>query len=152
MATLTTRRSKRRKLKNEINVVPYIDVMLVLLIIFMVTTPLMNLGTDITLPESRTQTLSTPQEPVVVSVYPDGTLALMVARENRALDANELVTRLRAIQRNNPGAGILIRGDGRASYQQVMDAISLVNDAGISKISLISRPGESAGSARQDSR
>jgi len=152
MALITTRRSQRRKLKNEINVVPYIDVMLVLLIIFMVTAPLMNLGTDITLPDSRAQTLSTPHEPIVVSVYPDGTLALMLARENHALAADELVTRLAAIHRQNPEASILIRGDGRASYQQVMDAISLVNDAGITKISLISRPGESAGGARQGGR
>jgi len=133
MALITPRRSQRRKLKNEINVVPYIDVMLVLLIIFMVTAP-------------------TPHEPIVVSVYPDGTLALMLARENHALAADELVTRLAAIHRQNPEASILIRGDGRASYQQVMDAISLVNDAGITKISLISRPGESVGGARQGGR
>jgi len=141
MATLTTRRGKRRKLKNEINVVPYIDVMLVLLIIFMVTTPLMNLGTDITLPDSRARALSTPQDPIILSVYPDGALALMIARENQPLTQAELVTRLRAIHHQNPDAAILIRGDGQASYQTIMDAISLVGDAGISKVSLISRPG-----------
>jgi len=141
MATLSTRRSKRRKLKNEINVVPYIDVMLVLLIIFMVTTPLMNLGTDITLPNSRAQALSAPQDPIILSVYPDGTLGLMIARENQPVSREELVSRLRAIHHQNPGAGILIRGDGQASYQTIMDAMNLVSDAGISKVSLLSRPG-----------
>jgi len=141
MAMLTTRRSKRRKLKNEINVVPYIDVMLVLLIIFMVTTPLMNLGTDITLPDSRARALSTPQDPIVVSVYPDGALALMIARDNQPVSAEDLVTRLRAIHHQNPGASILIRGDKATSYQTLMDAISLIGDAGISKVSLLSRPG-----------
>jgi len=141
MATLTTRRGKRRKLKNEINVVPYIDVMLVLLIIFMVTTPLMNLGTDINLPDSRARALSTPQDPIVLSVYPDGSLGLMIARENKPMTAADLVTRLRAIHHQNPDAAILIRGDGQASYQTIMDAMSLVSDAGISKVSLMSRPG-----------
>ena len=68
MSSISLRRTKRRKLKNEINVVPYIDVMLVLLIIFMVTTPLMNLGTDINLPDSNAMSLGSPQDPVVVSV------------------------------------------------------------------------------------
>jgi len=144
MAILTTRRGKRRKLKNEINVVPYIDVMLVLLIIFMVTTPLMNLGTDINLPDSRARALSTPQDPIVLSVYPDGALGLMIARENQPVTRTELVTRLRAIHSQNPEASILVRGDGQASYQTIMDAISLISDAGISKVSLLSRPGEGA--------
>jgi len=141
MAILTTRRGKRRKLKNEINVVPYVDVMLVLLIIFMVTTPLMNLGTDINLPDSRARALSTPQDPIILSVYPDGALALMIARENQPLTSAELVQRLRAIHHENPDAAILIRGDGQASYQTIMDAMNLVSDAGISKVSLLSRPG-----------
>jgi len=141
MAVITTRRGKRRKLKNEINVVPYIDVMLVLLIIFMVTTPLLNLGTDINLPDSRARALSTPQDPIVLSVYPDGALALMIARKNQPISADELVTRLRAIHNQNPEAAILIRGDGQASYQTIMDAMSLVSDAGIGKVSLMSRPG-----------
>jgi len=141
MAVITTRRGKRRKLKNEINVVPYIDVMLVLLIIFMVTTPLLNLGTDINLPDSRARALSTPQDPIVLSVYPDGALALMIARDNQPVSADELVTRLRAIHHQNPEAAILIRGDGQASYQTIMDAMSLVSDAGIGKVSLMSRPG-----------
>ncbi|MBB3344203.1 protein TolR [Luteimonas sp. RC10] len=144
MSSISLRRAKRRKLKNEINVVPYIDVMLVLLIIFMVTTPLMNLGTDINLPDSRAKSLGTPKDPVVVSVYPDGQLALMVEQQNTSVTREDLVARLRGIHTQNPEATILINGDGAASYQRIMNAIDLINEAGISKVSLISRPQEGA--------
>ncbi|KLJ00158.1 protein TolR [Luteimonas sp. FCS-9] len=144
MSSISLRRSKRRKLKNEINVVPYIDVMLVLLIIFMVTTPLMNLGTDINLPDSRAKSLGTPKDPVVVSVYPDGQLALMVEQQNTSVTREDLVARLRGIHTRNPEATILVNGDGAASYQRIMNAIDLINEAGISKVSLISRPQEGA--------
>ncbi|PBS13100.1 protein TolR [Lysobacteraceae bacterium NML93-0792] len=144
MSSISLRRSKRRKLKNEINVVPYIDVMLVLLIIFMVTTPLMNLGTDINLPDSRAMSLGSPQDPVVVSVYPDGALALMVEQQNTSVTREDLVARLRGIHTQNPDATILVRGDGAASYQLIMNAIDSINEAGITRVSLISRPAEGA--------
>ena len=139
-----SRRSRKKKLKAEINVVPYIDVMLVLLIIFMVTTPLMNLGTDINLPDSRAMSLGSPQDPVVVSVYPDGALALMVEQQNTSVTREDLVARLRGIHTQNPDATILVRGDGAASYQLIMNAIDSINEAGITRVSLISRPAESA--------
>ena len=93
MALHAAGRRRKRKLKAEINVVPYIDVMLVLLIIFMVTAPLLNLGTDISLPQSRAKSLQTPQDPVVVSIYADGGYALMLERgRNRTIDAKDLGT------------------------------------------------------------
>jgi len=139
--SVRSQRRNRRKLKNEINVVPYIDVMLVLLIIFMVTAPLMNLGTDINLPDSNARSLESPKEPVVVSVYPDGALALMVENQNRSVtDAEDLKARLSAIHSQNPDAAVLINGDATASYQQIMTALDAVNSAGISRVSLISRP------------
>jgi biopolymer transport protein TolR len=134
-------RRKRRALKAEINVVPYIDVMLVLLIIFMVTAPLLNLGTDIDLPQSRAKSLQTPKEPVVVSIYADGRYALMLERgNNREMPATELVARLRAIHRQNPKATVLVSGARDASYQTVMRGIDLIKDAGIVRVSLISLP------------
>ncbi|MGY1458093.1 protein TolR [Luteimonas sp. A534] len=137
-----TRRGKRRQLKNEINVVPYIDVMLVLLIIFMVTAPLMNLGTDINLPDSNARSLEAPEDPLVISVYADGALALMMEGDNQSVTRNDLLVRLRAINNQNPGAAVLINGDGAASYQQIMRALDAVNEAGITRVSLISRPVE----------
>jgi biopolymer transport protein TolR len=143
--TATGRRIRKRKLKAEINVVPYIDVMLVLLIIFMVTAPLLNLGTDINLPDSRAKSLGTPKDPVVVSVYADGSYALMIERgKNQAMPGEEITARLRAIHSQNPDSAVLVNGDRDASYQNVMSAISLINDADIDKVSLISHPQEGA--------
>ncbi|HSR66131.1 MAG TPA: protein TolR [Xanthomonadaceae bacterium] len=144
MAPAASRRQRRRKLKAEINVVPYIDVMLVLLIIFMVTAPLLNLGTDIKLPDSKAKALSTPKQPIVVSVYADGRYALMVERDNREMAAAEITARLRAIHDQNGDATVLVNGDRDASYQKVITAIDLIKAAGFQQVSLISRPQEAA--------
>ena len=144
MALSTSRRHRKRKLKAEINVVPYIDVMLVLLIIFMVTAPLLNLGTDIKLPDSKAKALSTPKQPIVVSVYADGRYALMVERDNREMAGAEITARLRAIHDQNRDATVLVNGDRDASYQKIMAAIDLIKEAGFQQVSLMSRPQEAA--------
>jgi biopolymer transport protein TolR len=139
---MTARRLRKRKqLKAEINVVPYIDVMLVLLIIFMVTAPLLNLGTDIDLPQSRAKSLETPKDPIVVSIYADGRYALMLERgKNQEMTAADITARLAAIQRQNENATVLVNGARDASYQTLMRGIDLIKDAGIDKISLVSLP------------
>ena len=140
--TSTGRRIRKRRLKADINVVPYIDVMLVLLIIFMITTPLLNLGTDIKLPDSHAMALSTPKEPVVVSIYADGALALMASgpESNKPVTGPQLEEELAAIHRNNADVTVLVRGDKDATYQAIMAGIDLINAAGIHKVSLISQP------------
>jgi biopolymer transport protein TolR len=141
--TAAGRRIRKRKLKAEINVVPYIDVMLVLLIIFMVTAPLMNLGTDINLPQSRAKSLEAPKDPIVVSIYADGRYALMLERgKNREMTATGLVAELRAVRSRNADAIVLVNGARDASYQKVMSGIDLIKDAGIDKVSLVSLPQE----------
>ena len=135
------RRHRKRKLKAEINVVPYIDVMLVLLIIFMITAPLMNLGTDIKLPQSKARSLQAPKDPIVLSVYADGRFALMLkAGRNREMSAQDIVSELSAIHSQNPDATVLVNGARDAKYQTVMSGIDLIKDAGIAKVSLISQP------------
>ena len=142
-AATFSRRHKKRKLKAEINVVPYIDVMLVLLIIFMVTAPLLNLGTDINLPQSRAKSLETPKDPIVVSVYADGRYALMLERgKNREMTAADITAELKAIHGQNDGATVLVNGERDASYQTVMKGIDLIKDAGIAKVSLVSLPAD----------
>jgi biopolymer transport protein TolR len=138
------RRRRKHKLKNEINVVPYIDVMLVLLIIFMVTAPLLNLGTDINLPDSQARSLGTPKDPVIVSIYADGAYALMIEGDNQSVTAEGLTERVRAIHAQNPEATVLVRGDAQASYQMIMRGIDRINAAGVTRVSLISRPEEGA--------
>ena len=136
---LASRRLRKRKLKAEINVVPYIDVMLVLLIIFMVTAPLMNLGTDIRLPQSKAKSLEAPKDPIVLSVYADGRLALMLERgKNKEMRAEDIVAELSAIRRRNENATVLVNGARDASYQTVMQGIDLIKSAGITRVSLIS--------------
>jgi biopolymer transport protein TolR len=139
--TASGRRIRKRKLKAEINVVPYIDVMLVLLIIFMVTAPLLNLGTDINLPQSRAKSLETPKDPIVVSVYADGRYALMLERgKNREMTATDITAELKAIHGQNDRATVLVNGERDASYQTLMKGIDLIKDAGITKVSLVSLP------------
>ena len=141
--TASGRRIRKRKLKAEINVVPYIDVMLVLLIIFMVTAPLLNLGTDINLPQSRAKSLETPKDPIVVSIYADGRYALMLERgKNREMTAADIIAELKAIHGQNDGATVLVNGEREASYQTLMKGIDLIKDAGIAKVSLVSLPAD----------
>ncbi|MGY4517121.1 protein TolR [Lysobacter sp. HA18] len=139
--SVSLRRHRRRKLKSEINVVPYIDVMLVLLVIFMITAPLLNLGVDVDLPKSNAKSLQQKTDPVVVQVDADGNYFLAVkAGSNEAVSGAELTTRLSTIVAQNHDAQVLIGADAKASYQTVTDAIDLLKKAGVDKVSLISSP------------
>ena len=139
--SVRARRGKRRKLKNEINVVPYIDVMLVLLIIFMVTAPLMNLGVDVQLPESNAKSITEQKDPVVVSVDRDGNYFLAIeAGSNEAVDMDSLQAKVRALVANNPDVAVYVAADGAGSYQNVMDAMALLQNAGVERVGLMSQP------------
>ena len=140
MSVIAPRRRRRRKLKNEINVVPYIDVMLVLLIIFMVTAPLMNLGVDVQLPQSNAKSIEERQDPIVVSVDTAGNYFLAIEGDNQPIDADSLGARIRAIVANNPGVPVFVAGDGAADYQLIMDAMVLLQSAGVEKVGLMSAP------------
>ncbi len=139
MQPLRTR--KRRKLKAEINVVPYIDVMLVLLIIFMVTAPLLNLGVDIHLPQSAAKALHDEKQPVLVSVKKDGSLYLTLSGGKREpIDADALKTKVSAFVKENPQVPVLIGGDVDADYGKVYQAMVLLQQAGVPKVGLMSQP------------
>ncbi|WP_027080776.1 protein TolR [Luteimonas mephitis] len=140
--TANGRRIRKHKLKADINVVPYIDVMLVLLIIFMVTAPLMNLGVDVELPESNAKSLEQDKDPMVVQVDAAGAYALVLPGNDRpqAIGADELEARVRGIVNQNPKQAIFVAGDGSANYQKVMDAMVLLQRAGVQKVGLMSDP------------
>jgi len=143
MQNLRTR--KRRKLKAEINVVPYIDVMLVLLIIFMVTAPLMNLGVDIELPQSAAKSLQNDKEPAVVSVDREGRLFLTLSTAPREeIDAEALKTKIAAFVRQNPQIPVYVAGDTSADYGKIYQAMVLLQQAGVPKVGLMSKPPEAA--------
>ena len=112
-------RRKRRKPVSDINVVPYIDVMLVLLIIFMVTAPLMNLGVELDLPQANANPLDTPEDPVIVSVDSAGDLFLTIKGEREPIDIEGLTTKIGAFVRNNPKVPVLVGGDRNVSYGRV---------------------------------
>jgi biopolymer transport protein TolR len=135
------RTRKKRKLKAEINVVPYIDVMLVLLIIFMVTAPLLNLGVDIKLPQSTAKAVHVDKEPLVISVDKDGKFYLTVGSGQReAIDPDALVKKIGAFVRQDPQVPVLLGGDQRALYGQVYQILPGLQEAGVSKIGLMSQP------------
>jgi len=137
--TASLRRHRKRKLKSEINVVPYIDVMLVLLVIFMITAPLLNLGVDVDLPGSKAKSINAEVDPIVVQVYPDGGYALTLKGDKAPsrMAAGELAARVRAIHSENPKTPVLVAGQGDAKYQLVMDAIDLLRGQGVDKVSLL---------------
>ena len=136
-----TGRRKRRKLKAEINVVPYIDVMLVLLIIFMATAPLLNLGVDIKLPQSTAKAAQVDKEPIMISVDKDGGFFLTLAGGQReALEPDALVAKVAAFVRQDPQVPVVLGGDERALYGQVYRILPGLQQAGVTKLLLMSQP------------
>ena len=143
MSAAFSGRRRRRKLKADINVVPYIDVMLVLLIIFMVTAPLLNLGVDIELPKSNAKTISQDKDPVIVSVDKDGHYFLTLqGAEQEALGAEALQAKVAAFVRQNPGVPVYVAGDRAANYEVVLQAMVLLQNADVPRVGLMSAPSE----------
>ena len=140
---MSARSRKKRKLKAEMNVVPYIDVMLVLLIIFMVTAPLLNLGVDIELPQSNAKPVETQKDPIVVEVTSDGRYFLTLQKAaSEELDADTLVAKVGAFVRQNPEVQVLIAGDTRTDYGTVYQGMVLLQQAGVARVGLMSKPAE----------
>src|SRR6187402_2095545 len=131
MATRSPHRRQKRKLKSEINVVPYIDVMLVLLVIFMVTAPLLTLGVDVNLPQSAAKSVSTSDKPLLVEIDAQGNYALTLpGGDPEPLALPALVARIGAVAAQNPHVTVLVGADQSVPYQTVYDTLVLVaNDA-----------------------
>lgn len=136
MPGISTR--KRRKLKSEINVVPYIDVMLVLLVIFMVTAPLLTLSFDVDLPASNAKALQGKQDPVIVSVMADGQLSLKLpdARKPERMDAATLQAQLGALAAQDRNLRVIVAADRSVAYEKVVAAMDVIKAAKITKVSL----------------
>ena len=141
-------RGGRRALRpmSEINVTPMVDVMLVLLIVFMVTAPLMTVGVPVELPKSDAGNLSGQDEPLVISVNAGGEVFL----QETQIEIADLAPRLVAISGNNPEARIFIRGDQAINYGRVMEVMSTINAAGFNRVGLVARTsGQGQGPARK---
>ena len=129
------RRGKRYQPMSEINVTPFVDVMLVLLVVFMVTAPLLTVGVPVDLPEANAQALAQPSEPLVISVDEQGAVFI---RDDPTAD-EILVSRLVEITGNDPQTRIFIRGDRAIDYGRVMEVMGQVNSAGFTRVALIAQ-------------
>lgn len=131
--------SARRRMRqayrpmSQINVTPMVDVMLVLLVIFMVTAPLLTVGVPVDLPEAEAQPLTEPDEPLVITVDAEGRIFL----QETGIPLANLVPRLEAITRNKADTRIFIRGDRTVTYGRIMEVMGMVNAAGFTKVALI---------------
>lgn len=133
-------RRRRNRMVAEINVVPYIDVMLVLLVIFMVTAPMLEQGVEIALPEASSEPLPVEpnQEPVTVSVDAQGAVFLNVGDASTAIDLPTLADQVAKIVRQRPDVQINLRGDGSVAYQDIMQVMSALQSAGATNLGLVS--------------
>jgi biopolymer transport protein TolR len=138
------RRHRRRPVMAEINVTPMVDVMLVLLIIFMVSAPLLTVGVPLDLPQSQAKTLDLDKEPLTVSVDVKGAVYL----QNTEIAVEELVPKLKAITEARGGADerIFVRGDRQVDYGSVMKVMGRISAAGFRRVALVTEVEQ--GSAR----
>jgi len=145
-------RQKRYKLKSEINVVPYIDVMLVLLIIFMVTTPMMKSNVDVNLPQADAKSLQDKKDPVIVTVKQDGQIYLTLPGATKELlDADALKLKVGAFVRQNPDVNVLVAGDDQGHYGGVVEILADLQQSGVTKVGLMAQPvqGKSTSNGRK---
>lgn len=135
-------KSKKRKPMAEINVVPYIDVMLVLLIIFMVTAPLLMQGVKVELPQAPSKPLDKKaDEPLIVSIKQDGSLFLNTGSANETEKTlNEIVDTVAKIMRNKPQTPILVWGDKKVEYGLVVALMTDLQNAGAESVGLVTEP------------
>jgi biopolymer transport protein TolR len=135
---------------SEINVVPYIDVMLVLLVIFMITAPLLTQGVKVNLVEADAKPVDQESKrPLVVSVEADGALSITYDDDrSQKVDEQELLQKSASIIKSNPGIPVLVKGDKAVVYDRVVQAMVILQQAGAPSVGLITRPPESAAKGR----
>ncbi|MGQ4002660.1 protein TolR [Francisellaceae bacterium CB300] len=129
-----------------INVVPYIDVMLVLLVIFMITTPILTQGVKVELPKAVSEKIpSNDSKPIVVTVNKDGEYFVNqgVDDPKASLSANQLSQVVIDLSKQNSGKPVYVRGDSQASYGEVVKAMALIQKAGVDKVGLVTEDGKS---------
>ena len=126
---------RRHRPMGEINVTPFVDVMLVLLIVFMVTAPLLTVGVEVDLPKTKAGAINADAAPLVVSIKADGSLYLQEA----AVDAAVLIPRMKAISNANPDVRIFVRGDRAVTYGDVLGVMGRIQAAGFEKVALVAQ-------------
>ncbi|MCD6034477.1 MAG: TolR biopolymer transport protein [Rickettsiales bacterium] len=140
-------RSGKRALNNEINVTPFVDVMLVLLVIFMVTSPMLVAGITVDLPETSSSPVSGQDEPLSVTVDKKGQVYIQETK----IKLDDLAAKLKAITGEKKDTRIFVRGDKMVDYGKVMVVVGAINEAGYTKVALLTEVSD-AGSSRNASK
>ena len=144
MQQYSYRSPKRRRVIAEINVVPYIDVMLVLLIIFMVTAPLVTQGVKVDLPQAAAEALPEDSKPpMIASIDKEGRYYLSVGDNTESpLDGEQMTALVSAQLAGDPNAQFIVKGDGAVDYKSVIDLMVLLQSAGVPSLGLMTEPEE----------
>ncbi len=135
---------KKRRLMGDINVVPYIDVMLVLLVIFMITAPMLSQGVKVDLPQASSQPIPQDErEPLVVSVDANGAYYLSLGGDPQAaLDSEALLTQLEVVLQAEPGLPVYVKGDRNVAYGRVVELMAMMQRAGVPSVGLMTEAPE----------
>ena len=136
---LIKNKNNKNKTISQINVTPFVDVMLVLLIVFMITAPLLTVGVSVDLPKTKAAQLNSKGDPIVVSIKQNGDLYI----QERSIDALNLLPRLKAISEGNKNLRIYVRGDKNVPYGVVLDTIAKIKRSGFKKVALVAKLKES---------
>lgn len=132
---------QRRRPMSEINVVPYIDVMLVLLVIFMITAPLLNQGVNVQLPQTQARNISTQKDPIVVSVDAHGLYYLNIATQpQQSLTADIIAQQVASSLKTDTSRSVLIKGDRDVDYGKVVSMMAVLQQAGVNNVGLVTNP------------
>ncbi|WP_020649811.1 ExbD/TolR family protein [Solimonas variicoloris] len=133
-------RGGKRRMNADINVVPYIDVMLVLLIIFMVTAPLMTQGVDVDLPDANAESMTVPEDPPTLQILADGRYKL----NGEVLDESALGAKVQELMAAKPGQMVLVNGDKKVPYEYVARGMAILRSAGATKIGFVTESADEA--------
>ena len=130
-------RSSRKKNKSisQINVTPFVDVMLVLLIVFMITAPLLTVGVSVDLPKTKAGQLNSKGDPLIVSIKENGEVYI----QERVIEPSQLLPQLKAISSGNKNLRIYVRGDKSVPYGIVLDTIARIKNSGFKKVALVAK-------------
>ena len=130
-------RSSRKKNKSisQINVTPFVDVMRVLLIVFMITAPLLTVGVSVDLPKTKAGQLNSKGDPIIVSIKENGEIYI----QERVIELSKLLPRLKAISSGNKNLRVYVRGDKSVPYGIVLDTIARIKNSGFKKVALVAK-------------
>ena len=129
-------RSSKKEPISEINVTPFVDVMLVLLIIFMVTAPLLTVGVQVDLPETSADTLPEETEPLTVTINAKGEIFIQETK----VEYEKIIAKIMAVSNNRTDTRIFVRGDKTINYGRVLEIMGMLSGSGFTKVALISEP------------